>query len=204
MPGFKKYFENTVWLIAERICRIIAAVSVGAYVVRYLGPDQFGLLSYASSVVMLFASLATLGLDSIVVRELVKCQDRKDELTPSVFRRFPQRMPRVITPEFVRDEVAAGRAIIPANINHPESEPMIIGRNFLVKINANIGNSAVASSIEEARSTGIPSLGEAATPAQQAAESEEPSMSGPNTVPWLVRRHSGTRTRGLGRGIGST
>jgi phosphomethylpyrimidine synthase len=50
-----------------------------------------------------------------------------------------------ITPEFVRDEVAAGRAIIPANINHPESEPMIIGRNFLVKINANIGNSAVAS-----------------------------------------------------------
>ncbi|WP_338029964.1 phosphomethylpyrimidine synthase ThiC [Geothrix terrae] len=54
-----------------------------------------------------------------------------------------------ITPEFVRDEVAKGRAIIPANINHPETEPMIIGRNFLVKINANIGNSAVASSIEE-------------------------------------------------------
>ena len=55
----------------------------------------------------------------------------------------------LITPEFVRDEVAAGRAIIPANINHPESEPMIIGRNFLVKINTNIGNSAVSSSIEE-------------------------------------------------------
>ena len=54
-----------------------------------------------------------------------------------------------ITPTFVRDEVARGRAIIPANINHPETEPMIIGRNFLVKINANIGNSAVASSIEE-------------------------------------------------------
>ena len=54
-----------------------------------------------------------------------------------------------ITPEFVRDEVARGRAVIPANINHPETEPMIIGRNFLVKINANIGNSAVASSIEE-------------------------------------------------------
>jgi phosphomethylpyrimidine synthase len=69
--------------------------------------------------------------------------------TPSVFRRFPQRIPKEITPEFVRAEVAAGRAIIPANINHPESEPMIIGRNFLVKINANIGNSAVASSIEE-------------------------------------------------------
>ena len=69
--------------------------------------------------------------------------------TPSVFRRFPQRIPAQITPEFVRDEVAAGRAIIPNNINPPESEPMIIGRNFLVKINANIGNSAVASSIEE-------------------------------------------------------
>ena len=57
--------------------------------------------------------------------------------------------PEYITPEFVRDEVARGRAIIPSNINHPESEPMIIGRNFLVKINANIGNSAVTSSIEE-------------------------------------------------------
>jgi phosphomethylpyrimidine synthase len=58
-------------------------------------------------------------------------------------------IPAVVTPEFVRDEVARGRAIIPANINHPESEPMIIGRNFLVKINANIGNSALASSIED-------------------------------------------------------
>jgi phosphomethylpyrimidine synthase len=62
---------------------------------------------------------------------------------------FGAKIPEFITPEFVRDEVARGRAIIPANINHPESEPMIIGRNFLVKINANIGNSAVASSIEE-------------------------------------------------------
>jgi phosphomethylpyrimidine synthase len=68
---------------------------------------------------------------------------------PGIFAQFPQRLPSVITPEFVRDEVARGRAIIPANINHPEAEPMIIGRNFLVKINANIGNSAVASSIEE-------------------------------------------------------
>ncbi|MEN3331108.1 MAG: phosphomethylpyrimidine synthase [Blastocatellia bacterium] len=62
---------------------------------------------------------------------------------------FGAALPRYVTPEFVRQEVARGRAIIPANINHPESEPMIIGRNFLVKINANIGNSAVASSIEE-------------------------------------------------------
>ncbi|WP_241587651.1 phosphomethylpyrimidine synthase ThiC [Rosenbergiella epipactidis] len=62
---------------------------------------------------------------------------------------FCSQTPREITAEFVRQEVAAGRAIIPANINHPESEPMIIGRNFLVKVNANIGNSAVTSSIEE-------------------------------------------------------
>ena len=62
---------------------------------------------------------------------------------------FGASIPARITPEFVREEVARGRAIIPCNINHPELEPMIIGRNFLVKINANIGNSAVASSIEE-------------------------------------------------------
>ncbi|HEX8286356.1 MAG TPA: phosphomethylpyrimidine synthase ThiC [Pyrinomonadaceae bacterium] len=62
---------------------------------------------------------------------------------------FGASIPKFVTPEFVRDEVARGRAIIPANINHPESEPMAIGRNFLVKINANIGNSAIASSIEE-------------------------------------------------------
>ncbi|WP_313190524.1 phosphomethylpyrimidine synthase ThiC [Sphingobacterium sp.] len=62
---------------------------------------------------------------------------------------FGANTPKRISPEFVRDEIAAGRAIIPNNINHPESEPMIIGRNFLVKINANIGNSAVSSSIEE-------------------------------------------------------
>src|SRR5438552_2108569 len=62
---------------------------------------------------------------------------------------FGASIPKEITPEFVRSEVARGRAIIPANINHPESEPMAIGRNFLVKINANIGNSAIASSIEE-------------------------------------------------------
>jgi phosphomethylpyrimidine synthase len=76
-------------------------------------------------------------------------QQPDSQYTPGIFRRFPQRIPAEITPEFVRSEVAAGRAIIPLNINHPECEPMIIGRNFLVKINANIGNSAVASSIEE-------------------------------------------------------
>uniref|UniRef100_UPI0026162886 phosphomethylpyrimidine synthase ThiC n=1 Tax=Acidithiobacillus sp. TaxID=1872118 RepID=UPI0026162886 len=73
---------------------------------------------------------------------------------PALFRAhrgesFGAQIPDTITPEFVRDEIARGRAIIPANINHPELEPMIIGRNFLVKINANIGNSAVSSSIAE-------------------------------------------------------
>ncbi|HTC84629.1 MAG TPA: phosphomethylpyrimidine synthase ThiC [Rhizomicrobium sp.] len=62
---------------------------------------------------------------------------------------FGANIPNVITPEFVRDEVARGRAIIPANINHPETEPMIIGRNFLTKVNANIGNSAVTSGVAE-------------------------------------------------------
>src|SRR6185295_14368914 len=81
--------------------------------------------------------------------QISELKSQISDYTPSVFRRFPQHIPAQITPEFVRDEVAAGRAIIPNNINHPESEPMIIGRNFLVKINANIGNSAVASSIEE-------------------------------------------------------
>ncbi|MDC0369274.1 phosphomethylpyrimidine synthase ThiC [Opitutales bacterium] len=83
-----------------------------------------------------------------------KLQTSPDELTNSLKHQHPgnsfgAEVPQEITPEFVRDEVARGRAIIPANINHPELEPMAIGRNFLVKINANIGNSAVASSIEE-------------------------------------------------------
>ncbi|MBX7224568.1 MAG: phosphomethylpyrimidine synthase ThiC [Chitinophagales bacterium] len=76
------------------------------------------------------------------------CQQHVGE-TPLYANPFPNHVLQPITPEFVRQEVAAGRAIIPANINHPETEPMIIGRNFLVKINANIGNSAVTSSIEE-------------------------------------------------------
>ncbi|MDT4898939.1 MAG: phosphomethylpyrimidine synthase [Acidobacteriota bacterium] len=76
-------------------------------------------------------------------------EDRDSLLHEHRGESFGAAIPQFVTPEFVRDEVARGRAIIPANINHPESEPMIIGRNFLVKINANIGNSAVASSIEE-------------------------------------------------------
>ncbi len=76
-------------------------------------------------------------------------EDRSSLLHQHRGESFGASVPEFVTPEFVRDEVARGRAIIPANVNHPEAEPMIIGRNFLVKINANIGNSAVASSIEE-------------------------------------------------------
>ncbi|HEX8187744.1 MAG TPA: phosphomethylpyrimidine synthase ThiC [Pyrinomonadaceae bacterium] len=75
--------------------------------------------------------------------------DRSSLLHQHRGQSFGASIPEFVTPEFVRDEVARGRAIIPANVNHPESEPMAIGRNFLVKVNANIGNSAVASSIEE-------------------------------------------------------
>ena len=89
-------------------------------------------------------------MEFIAIRE----NQRRDLLSDLLVRQhagesFGAAMPKSITPEFVREEVARGRAIIPANINHPESEPMIIGRNFLVKINANIGNSALGSSIQE-------------------------------------------------------
>ncbi len=77
------------------------------------------------------------------------CVPRDSLLHQHKGQSFGAAIPEHVTPEFVRDEVARGRAIIPANINHPESEPMIIGRNFLVKINANIGNSAVLSSIDD-------------------------------------------------------
>tara|TARA_R100000027_G_scaffold22794_1_gene16521 strand:+ start:438 stop:2372 length:1935 start_codon:yes stop_codon:yes gene_type:complete len=100
-------------------------------------------------------------MEYIAIRENMKLQASKEqlEMSPDAERNslsiqhpgnsFGASIPDEITPEFVRSEVARGRAIIPSNINHPELEPMIIGRNFLVKINTNIGNSAVASSIEE-------------------------------------------------------
>ncbi len=90
-------------------------------------------------------------MEFIAIRENQRLTEYKDK---GLLKRHPgmpwqASLPEIVTPKFVCDEVAAGRAIIPNNINHPESEPMIIGRNFLVKINANIGNSAVSSSIEE-------------------------------------------------------
>jgi phosphomethylpyrimidine synthase len=89
-------------------------------------------------------------MEFIAIRENQRREGMSDLLnTQHAGENFGASIPKTITPEFVRDEVAKGRAIIPLNINHPEIEPMIIGRNFLVKINANIGNSALGSSITE-------------------------------------------------------
>ncbi len=90
--------------------------------------------------------IVTAEMEYVAIRENL---GREQALAQAQGESFGAAIPAHVTPEFVRDEVAKGRAIIPANINHPELEPMIIGRNFLVKINANIGNSAIASSIDE-------------------------------------------------------
>jgi phosphomethylpyrimidine synthase len=91
--------------------------------------------------------IVTPEMEYVAIRENLGAE--RHRMTANEGERQRRGIPDYITPEFVRDEVARGRAIIPANVNHPELEPMIIGRNFLVKINANIGNSAVASGIEE-------------------------------------------------------
>ncbi len=88
-------------------------------------------------------------MEYVAIRENQKLQEVKRLSKQHPGQDFGASIPEVITPEFVREEVARGRAVIPSNINHPEAEPMILGRNFLVKINANIGNSATTSSIEE-------------------------------------------------------
>ena len=94
-------------------------------------------------------------MEYVAIRENMRLNElRKDPAYSKLLKQHPGQsfgasIPQQVTPEFVRDEIARGRAIIPCNINHPELEPMIIGRNFLVKINTNIGNSAVTSSIEE-------------------------------------------------------
>ncbi|MEZ5893445.1 MAG: phosphomethylpyrimidine synthase ThiC [Parvularculaceae bacterium] len=97
------------------------------------------------------AGIITKEMEYVAIRENLgrKKMLENAEQTVALGESFGAEIPAFITPEFVRDEIARGRAIIPANINHAELEPMIIGRNFLVKINANIGNSAVASSVEE-------------------------------------------------------
>jgi len=95
------------------------------------------------------AGVITPEMEFVAIRENQKREHLREITKQHPGQSFGASIPHVITPEFVRDEVARGRAIIPANINHPELEPMIIGRNFLVKINGNIGNSALSSSIEE-------------------------------------------------------
>jgi phosphomethylpyrimidine synthase len=93
------------------------------------------------------AGIVTPEMEYVAIRENIGRARARDAIRDG--ESFGAEIPDFVTPEFVRDEIARGRAIIPCNINHPELEPMAIGRNFLVKINANIGNSAVASSIEE-------------------------------------------------------
>ena len=83
--GFIKYFKNTSWLFAEKILRMIVGLFVGIWVARYLGPEQFGLFSYAQSLVALFTAIATLGLDGIVIREIVKDESRAGELLGTAF-----------------------------------------------------------------------------------------------------------------------
>jgi O-antigen/teichoic acid export membrane protein len=83
--GFMKYFKNTSWLFAEKILRMVVGLFVGIWVARYLGPEQFGTFSYALSFVGMFSAIATLGLDSIVVRELVKDASIKDKLIGTAF-----------------------------------------------------------------------------------------------------------------------
>lgn len=83
--GFRRYFANTSWLFAEKVLRMVVGLFVGVWVARYLGPEKFGLLSYAQSFVALFSAFATLGLDGIVVRELVKNPEREGELLGTSF-----------------------------------------------------------------------------------------------------------------------
>jgi len=80
-----KYFKNTSWLFAEKILRMVVGLFVGIWIARYLGPEQFGLLSYAQSFIMLFTAIATLGLDGIIVRELIKDETRRDSLLGTAF-----------------------------------------------------------------------------------------------------------------------
>ena len=120
--------------------RLVPSFPVAPKPRRAVGGKAVTQLAYAR------AGVITPEMEYIAIRE-----NQKLELTRGLCdgESFGAALPDIVTPEFVRSEVARGRAIIPANINHPEAEPMIIGRNFLVKINANIGNSAVTSSVAE-------------------------------------------------------
>jgi phosphomethylpyrimidine synthase len=130
-----------------REARVAEFPNIKQRVLRAKNRKSVSQLTYAR------AGLITAEMEYIAIRENEgRKSSRPSPLAPRPYQKgesFGARIPEYITPEFVRDEIAAGRAIIPANINHPESEPMIIGRNFKVKINANIGNSTVTSSVAE-------------------------------------------------------
>jgi O-antigen/teichoic acid export membrane protein len=83
--GFLRYFKNTFWLMGEKVIRLVVALSIGVWVTRYLGPEQFGILSYAQSFVAIFAAFSTLGLTDIVMRELVKSQENKNVILGTSF-----------------------------------------------------------------------------------------------------------------------
>lgn len=160
--GLKKLRQP--WIDARRDCEELNDRS-SAYTKQRLADDGLnelrftGLLTPRRAMVGKCVTQLHYARQGIVTPEMefiaIRENMGRERIRGEVLRRqhpgvgFGARLPENITPEFVRAEVAAGRAIIPANINHPESEPMIIGRNFLVKVNANIGNSAVTSSIEE-------------------------------------------------------
>jgi len=121
---------------------------------RYAAPPKPRVAKAGANVTQMHYAkqgIITPEMEFIAIRENQRLNEYKDATLLKRHAGVPwqSNLPEEVTPEFVRDEVAAGRAIIPNNINHPESEPMIIGRNFLVKINANIGNSALGSTIEE-------------------------------------------------------
>ncbi|MBI4083642.1 MAG: phosphomethylpyrimidine synthase ThiC [Candidatus Lambdaproteobacteria bacterium] len=122
--------------------RLVAPFPVAPRPLRSRGGAAATQLAYAR------AGIVTPEMEYIAIRENLG-RERAAAGAGQDGESFGASLPRYVTPEFVRDEVARGRAIIPSNINHPELEPMVIGRNFLVKINANIGNSAVTSSVAE-------------------------------------------------------
>ena len=153
--------EDNGYLSAEHAERHNATREKQHQLIEYPGLRRKPLRAVDKPVTQLWYArqgIVTPEMEFIAIRENLgreaMREEGKDFPQNSLHHRHPgdpqgAEIPDSITPEFVRDEVARGRAIIPSNINHPEAEPMIIGRNFLVKINANIGNSAVASTIEE-------------------------------------------------------
>ncbi|WP_420005738.1 phosphomethylpyrimidine synthase ThiC [Arenibacterium sp. LLYu02] len=122
--------------------RLVAEFPVRAAPLRGIGASAPTQLAYARAGIIT-AEMEYVAIRENQLRQLSPCHSARDG------EDFGANIPDYVTPEFVRSEIAAGRAIIPANINHPELEPMIIGRNFKVKINANMGTSAVTSSMEE-------------------------------------------------------